>query len=60
MPEPDRSQRDWRRLTDQFRVESDRAAALVATALLDANLEALLRSCLVADEREVEAGEPPA
>ena len=49
------SQRDWRRITEEFRAESDRAAALVAAALLDANLESLLRSFLVADESEVEA-----
>jgi mannitol operon repressor len=46
--------RDWRRLTEEFATESDRAAALVAAALLDANLEQLLRMFLVADEAEAE------
>ena len=50
----DQVQRDWRRLTDEFHAESDRAAALVAAALVDENLESLLRSFFVDDAREVE------
>ena len=50
----DRVERDWRRLTEEFHTESDRAAALVAAALVDENLESLLRSFLVNDEHEVE------
>ena len=47
------SRRDWRRLTEEFDGESDRSAALVAAALLDKNLEDLLRAFMVDDEREV-------
>ncbi|MBN1401418.1 MAG: hypothetical protein JXA74_11315, partial [Anaerolineae bacterium] len=47
-------QRDWSRIVQEFQIESDRAAALVAAALMDANLESLLRSYLVADQSEVE------
>ena len=46
------AQRVWRRLTDEFDAESDRAAALVAAALLDQNLEDLLRAFMVDDQRE--------
>jgi len=48
------TQRDWRRLTEEFSEESDRAAALVAAALLDKNLEDLLRVYLIDDAQEVE------
>jgi len=51
----DEALRDWRRLTDEFRQESDRAAALVAAALLDKNLEDLLRAYLVDDPSEAES-----
>ena len=47
-------QRDWRRLTEEFAGESDRAAALVAAALLDENLESLLKAYLIDDAREAE------
>jgi DNA-binding MltR family transcriptional regulator len=50
----DGAERDWQRLTQEFHNESDRATALVAAALLDENLESLLRSFLVNDDREVE------
>lgn len=48
------AERDWRRLTQEFSTESDRAAALVAAALLDDNLESLLRAYMVADQGEAE------
>ena len=48
------AERDWRRLTEEFSTESDRAAALVAAALLDENLESLLRAYMVSDQDEVE------
>lgn len=56
MPRPDRreTERRWHRLTEEFLLESDRGAALVAAALLDANLEDLLRAFMVPDQREVE------
>jgi len=44
----------WRHLTEEFQGESDRAAVLVAAALLDLNLEDLLRAFLISDDREVE------
>lgn len=48
------ARRDWRRLTEEFKSESARASALVAAALLDSNLEDLLRAFLVPDRSEVE------
>jgi len=48
------AEHDWRRLTKEFSNESDRAAALVAAALLDENLESLLRAFMVSDHDDVE------
>lgn len=48
------ARRDWRRLTEEFDSESDRASALVAAALLDKNLEELLAAFMIDDRREVE------
>jgi DNA-binding MltR family transcriptional regulator len=53
-PRQESVQRDWSRIIQEFQIESDRAAPLVAAALMDVNLESLLRSYLVADESEVE------
>jgi len=41
-------------LTEEFQGESDRAAVLVAAALLDLNLEDLLKAFFISEEREVE------
>jgi len=48
------AQRNWRRMVREFGGESHRGAALVAAALLDLNLEDLLRAYLVDDHAEVE------
>jgi len=48
------AQRDWHRLTEEFADESDRASALVAAALLDLNLEDLLRAHLIDDHDQVD------
>jgi len=50
----EQTREDWLRLISEFRGESDRAAALVGAALLDANLEQLLKLYLVDDEYQVE------
>ena len=48
------AQRNWRRMVREFGGESHRGAALVAAALLDLNLEDLLRTYLIDDPDEVE------
>ena len=54
IPTLEESQRNWRRLVREFDGESHRGAALVAAALLDLNLEDLLRAFLIDDPSEVE------
>ena len=54
IPTLEESQRNWRRMTREFGGESHRGAALVAAALLDLNLEDLLRAFLIDDPAEVE------
>ena len=53
-PALEQAQRNWRRMVREFDGESQRGAALVAAALLDLNLEDLLRAYLVDDREEVE------
>ncbi len=53
-PTFEQAQRNWRRMVREFGGESHRGAALVAAALLDLNLEDLLRAYLVDDHDEVE------
>ncbi len=50
----EQAREDWLRLISEFRGESDRAAALVGAALLDDNLERLLKLYLVDDDFQVE------
>jgi DNA-binding MltR family transcriptional regulator len=54
MPTVEESQRNWRRTVREFGSESHRGAALVAAALLDLNLEDLLRTFMIDDPSEVE------
>lgn len=54
MPTMAESQRNWRRVVREFGDESNRGAALVAAALLDLNLEDLLRTFMIDDPVEVE------
>ena len=49
-----RPEQHWQHLTEEFQGESDRAAVLVAAALLDLNLEDLLKAFLISEDREVE------
>ncbi|MEN6480056.1 MAG: hypothetical protein ABFD20_10525 [Anaerolineales bacterium] len=48
------ARRNWRRMVREFADESARGAALVAAAMLDLNLEDLLRAYLIDDPAEVE------
>ncbi len=47
--------KDWEGFQNEFRGESDRAAAIVGAALLDAHLEQLIRSFLIDEQKEVES-----
>lgn len=53
-PADTQTRRNWRRMVREFAGESARGAALVAAAMLDLNLEDLLRACLIDDPAEVE------